>query len=89
MFPELIGALRQAFTRVTGCDAPLVSKGGSTFAKAFPNAVTFGPVFPAEEEDLTHQVDERVSIDHMVRNAKIYGLSLLLLAAETWDNDTR
>ena len=80
--PELIGALQQAFERVTGHEAKLVAKAGTTFAKAFPNSVTFGPVYPAEEEDLAHQADECIRVDHLLRNVKIYGLALMLLAVD-------
>jgi succinyl-diaminopimelate desuccinylase len=80
--PELIGALQEAYTRVTGKQARLIAKGGTTFAKAFPNAVSFGPVNPPEEKDLAHQADECVPIDALIRNAKIYGFVLLLLATD-------
>jgi succinyl-diaminopimelate desuccinylase len=80
--PELIGALQEAYTRVTGKKATLLSKGGTTFAKAFPNAVSFGPVNPAEEEDLGHQADECVRVDHLLRNARIYGHALFLLSVD-------
>ena len=80
--PEMIGALREAFSRVTGHEAELIAKGGTTFAKAFPNAVSFGPVYPAEDKPLFHQADECLRIDQLLRNTKIYGLALLLLAAD-------
>ena len=80
--PELIGALQKAFTRVTGAEATLTSMGGSTFAKAFPNAVCFGPVHPAEESKLAHQANECVRVEHLMRNVEIYALALMLLACE-------
>ncbi len=80
--PELIGALQTAFNRVTNDVGTLSSMGGSTFAKAFPNAVCFGPVYLAEEKHLAHQADECLKIDHLIRNAKIYGLAIMLLATD-------
>ncbi len=79
---ELIGSLQSAYSEVTGYEPKLCALGGTTFAKAFPNAVSFGPVLPDEEKSLAHEADECVRIEHMVRNTKIYGLALLLLAAD-------
>ena len=75
-YPEFIEALQSAYEEVTGREAKLLSIGGSTYAKAFPRAVCFGPVEPAEEEDLIHKVDERISEEHLLRNVKIYTLAL-------------
>jgi len=80
--PELIGALQDAYTRVTGREAALLAKGGTTFAKAFAHAVSFGPVNPGEEKDLAHQADECIRVDHLMRNTRIYGYALFLLAVD-------
>lgn len=80
--PELIGALRESFSRVTGHEARLIAKGGTTFAKAFPNAVSYGPVYPEEDTPLFHQADESLRIEHLLRNTKIYATALLMLAAD-------
>ena len=80
--PELIYALKKAYSSVTGQEPELVAESGTTYAKAYPNSLCFGPVDPRDEKHLAHQADECVRIDHLVRNAKIYALALLLLGAE-------
>lgn len=80
--PEFIGALKEAYTAVTGREASLHAIGGTTYAKVFPNAVCFGPVDLAEEQELAHQADERVSVEHMLRNVKIYAYALARLCAQ-------
>ncbi|HUT26269.1 MAG TPA: Sapep family Mn(2+)-dependent dipeptidase [Sumerlaeia bacterium] len=80
--PDLIQSLQRAFSRVTHDPAALRTMGGTTFAKAFRNAVSFGPVYPAQEKNLAHQADECLPIRHLVRNVKIYGAALILLAAD-------
>jgi len=78
--PEFISALRNAYATVTGREPRLTPTGGTTFAKAFPNACCFGPVDLADEEELAHKVDERIHVDHLLRNVRIFALAIGLLA---------
>lgn len=78
-YPLLIDSLKEAYTTFTGREAGLQAIGGTTYAKAFPRALCFGPIDPAEEPDLIHRVDERVRIDHLLRNVKIYSYALAKL----------
>jgi succinyl-diaminopimelate desuccinylase len=78
--PELITALQNAYRSVVGEEAELCAESGTTYAKAFPNALCFGPVLLSEEESLAHQADERIAIPHLLRNVHIYALLLLQLA---------
>lgn len=78
---ELVRGLRAAYERVTGQPATCESIGGTTFAKAFDNAVVFGPCAP-DEPGLAHERDERVSIEALVRNAKLYAAALWELAVD-------
>jgi succinyl-diaminopimelate desuccinylase len=80
-FPEWIGPMREAYTAVTGRPTALETIGGTTFAKAFPNAVCFGPVDQNEEEELAHQVDERVTLAALRRNIEIYGRAIIGIAS--------
>lgn len=80
-FPDWIGPMQAAYTAVTGRPTELMTIGGTTFAKAFPNAVCFGPVDENEEEELAHQADERVTLEAMRRNVEIYGRAILGIAA--------
>ncbi len=77
---ELVRGLQAAYERVTGEEATCRSIGGTTFAKAFDNAVVFGPGAP-DEIPLAHERDERVAIDALVRNARLYAAALCELAA--------
>lgn len=82
LHPELIGALKTAYQTVTGKKAELLAMSGTTYLKAFPNAVGFGPVLPDEEDFLAHRADECIKIDHVVRNARMYAAAMLLLAVD-------
>lgn len=84
-YPEYFQALETAYRTVTGREAKHVHTGGTTFAKAFPNAMCFGPTDAAEEKELAHQADERIAIDHLIRNVRIYALAMGLLALDFSD----
>ncbi|MCX7767328.1 MAG: peptidase dimerization domain-containing protein, partial [Candidatus Sumerlaeia bacterium] len=75
-FRHYIEPLQVAYEAVTGKKSAPKAIGGTTFAKAFPRAVSFGPVLPEEEPELAHQVNEHVTIEHQLRNTKIYALAL-------------
>lgn len=76
---ELVTALMSAYNEVTGENAVPISIGGATYARAFPNAVAFGPIFPDEESKI-HQTDECVRLSSLVRSAEIYKKALEKLA---------
>ncbi|MDK2972324.1 MAG: succinyl-diaminopimelate desuccinylase, partial [Candidatus Sumerlaeota bacterium] len=71
-------SLQQGFELVTEQKGELRSIGGTTYAKALPNCCAFGPTL--DEPDLIHQANERVPIDAVVRNAKVFATSLALLS---------
>ena len=75
---ELVTALLDAYNDVTGESAAPISIGGATYARAFPNAVAFGPVFPGEDSRI-HQKDESIAADALVKCAEIYRAALLKL----------
>lgn len=72
-------ALQAAFTAVTGQEATLQATGGTTYAKALPVCCAFGPILHGTDTELAHQVDERIAIDSLIRNATIYGTSFALM----------
>ena len=76
---ELVTSLLAAYNEVTGEHASPITIGGATYARAFPNAVAFGPVFPGEDSKI-HQKDECISVDGLVKCAEIYRRALLKLA---------
>jgi len=56
-----------------------LSIGGGTYAKEMPNIVAFGPMFPGEP-DTIHKQNEYITIDNLIKNAKIYAHALYELA---------
>ncbi|MGV8983267.1 dipeptidase PepV [Clostridium sp.] len=75
----IIKALQKVYTEQTGEEAKLLSIGGGTYAKEMPNTVAFGPMF-AGEPDTIHKKDEYITIDNLIKNAKIYAHALYELA---------
>lgn len=52
---------------------------GTSYAKALPNTVYWGPVFP-DEEDLSHEVDERVKYNNMILTTKLFSYYIAEIA---------
>lgn len=78
--PFYFEAMKTAYQKVTKQPAEYRAIGGTTFAKAFPNTVCFGPVLEqGDEKELAHMKDECVGINELVRNTKIYGYTLGLM----------
>jgi len=75
----IIKALQKVYTEQTGEEAKLLSIGGGTYAKEMPNTVAFGPMFPGEP-DTIHKKNEYITIDNLIKNAKIYAHALYELA---------
>jgi len=75
---ELIIKLKETYTEVTGEEAYCISIGGATYARAFENAVTFGPVFPGQPS-VEHGPDEYIEIDALMKNAQIIANAILKL----------
>jgi len=75
---EFISALQKAYKEVTNLEPELRAIGGTTYAKAFPKTVCFGPILQGEET-LEHQANERVKTSVLIRNTKIYCYAMLLL----------
>ncbi len=75
----IIKALQKVYAEQTGEEAKLLSIGGGTYAKEMPNTVAFGPMFPGEP-DTIHKKNEYITIDNLIKNAKIYAHALYELA---------
>lgn len=52
---------------------------GGSYAKAMPNIVSWGPLFPGEL-DTCHEENERISIENILKMSKIYAESLYRMA---------
>ena len=59
-----IKELANAYENVTGTEAEFVIGYGASYCKAMPNMVSFGPIFPGEE-DVCHKSNEYMSLDKM------------------------
>lgn len=67
----LVKILTQIFNDMTNNNLEAIAIGGATYARAFPNCVSFGANMPGEK-DLCHQADENIKIDNLIISAKIY-----------------
>lgn len=77
----LVKKLQKVYKEVTGEEPELISIGGGTYARAIPNAVAFGALFPGKPE-LAHEKDEYIEIDDLIKCAKIYAHAIAALAGE-------
>ena len=72
-----------AYNAVTGENARPYTIGGGTYARDFPNAVSFGPEHPERPQpDFAgpiHGVDEAASMDYLLEALKVYILALIEL----------
>lgn len=68
---ELVKMCREVYKEVTGHDEEPIAIGGGTYARAVPNAVAFGALFPGNVE-MAHQPNERVSIEDLLLVSRIY-----------------
>lgn len=78
---DLVRTLVHAFTTSTGIIAEPVTTGGTSYAKVFPNAVSFGPLMPGQEK-FEHAANERFPTAQLTKNAGIYATAMLLLAGQ-------
>jgi len=77
----LVQSLLKAYVDVTGLEPFAFAIGGGTYAKALPQGVAFGPVFPGEPE-VIHCPDEYISIENLLITTKVYAQAILNLAAD-------
>ena len=75
---ELITTLKEVYKDNTGGEPYCLAIGGATYARAFKNAVTFGPVFPGQPM-VEHGPDEYIGIDSLVKNAQIIADAIVRL----------
>lgn len=70
--------LLAAYENITKQEGKTLSIGGTTYCKAFPNAVTFGALMP-ESPELAHEENEHISLANLKTATKIYGEALFRL----------
>jgi len=75
---EYLVPLREVYKKVTGRPPKYIGTPGSTYAKAMPNSILFGPL---EEEDgeMFHQSNEKVPFPRLKENMQLYILALYRL----------
>ena len=76
---ELVRTLLEVYARETGLPARPKSIGGGTYAKALPNTVAFGPIFPGDEVR-EHKPDEFIEVEKLMKNAQIIAQAMYQLA---------
>lgn len=70
---KFIKILEESYEKVTNTKADFILAGGTTYAKAIPDTVAFGPLFPGDQDN-SHQKDEFILIDRFMEATKIYSL---------------
>jgi len=72
-------ALAEAYESVSGIKNEFSLAYGGSYAKAMPNIVSWGPIFP-DEDDTTHMINECIRIDSLMKTAEIYGEAIRRIA---------
>ncbi len=81
--PEFIRGLQEAYGLATGREPELRTISGTTYAKAFPLAVSFGPIDNSVGDvQLGHEVDEKIPVERHLENIRIYAAALAILACD-------
>jgi len=71
--------LADAYEDVTGLQNAYTLAYGGSYAKAMPNVVSWGPLFPGEE-DTCHEVNEYISIDSLMCSTAIFAQAIAGIA---------
>ncbi len=70
-----ISLLAEAYEEASGLKNECTLAYGGSYAKAMPNIVSWGPIFPGEE-DTCHEENEFIYEDSLLMNGKIFALAL-------------
>lgn len=76
---ELVNILLKVYKDHTGIDGKPICIGGGTYAKALPNILAFGPIFPGDEVR-EHKPDEFIEIPKLMKNAQIIASAMYEMA---------
>lgn len=68
-------AFAKAYEDVTGMKNEFTLAYGGSYAKAMPNVVSWGPLFP-DEVDTCHEPNEYININSLIASAKIFAESI-------------
>lgn len=76
---SIVKKLMDVYKEVTqDNEAKPIVIGGATYARALPNTLAFGPVFPKQKE-LAHEPNEYIKIEHLKTITEIYGKAIIAL----------
>ncbi len=75
----LVRTLLEVYRKETGLPARAKCIGGGTYAKAIPNVVAFGPIFPGDEVR-EHKPNEFIELDKLMKNAQLIAEAMYQLA---------
>ena len=75
---KLVMTLCKIFNEKTNSNLGPIAIGGATYARAFPNCVSFGANLPGQQ-DMCHQTDEFISIHNLILATKIYAQAIFEL----------
>ncbi len=78
---ELVQSLLKVYREATGDMSGPKSIGGGTYAKAIPNILAFGPIFPGDEVT-EHCPNEYITIKRLMENAKIIAAAMVELGGK-------
>ena len=75
----LIMTLTRVYAEQTGRNEGAIAIGGGTYAKEMPNIVASGPML-IDQEEVEHQANEYIAVDHLINVTKIYAQDIYELA---------
>ncbi|GAU76245.1 Xaa-His dipeptidase [Fusibacter sp. 3D3] len=70
-----LGEMAKAYEEVTGHQNEFILAHGSSYAKAMPNFVAWGPYFP-DEADSCHEINEHLDFENLIKATEIYTRAL-------------
>ena len=76
---KLVQTLLKVYRDQTGLEGGAKCIGGGTYAKALPNILAFGPIFPGDEVR-EHKPDEFIEIPKLMKNAQIIAAAMYEMA---------
>ena len=72
---NLVKTLVNIYNEETGNNLDAIAIGGGTYARAFPNFISYGANMPGDK-DMCHQVDEFIDIDKLMQASYIYAKAI-------------
>lgn len=75
----MIKTLQSAYQLITGDEPTLLTSGGAMYATLMKNVVDYGAIFPGKV-DSSHQIDEFIEIDDLIKATAIYAKALYELS---------